>query len=172
MPEDAVIYLSRAHKILNDADVDISIKYSKDAVNDLDATIDAIQASGKSKPTWEEIKVLFKRGNDFNQKARQSYVFNEIHLENGKRLDFSVPRMQIVSRKATTLSSIQATTFENYLREFMTKYSSGTIVRSNKYNSSRIGEDAIDGQPLIGNYYLEIPSSNRYFLRIISYFRF
>ena len=53
----------------------------------IDAVKDAIQTLNKNK--WIEIKELFKRGNDFNRKARDElcYDYNEVYLENGKRLD-------------------------------------------------------------------------------------
>ena len=33
------------------------------------------------KLSWEEVKALFKRGNDFNAKARFKYEFNEINCK-------------------------------------------------------------------------------------------
>ena len=161
MPDDAVVYLARARKILNDADAHVTIKQSIDALNDVDATIDAIQTIEKPKPTWEQIKALFKRGRDFNKKASASYPYNEIHLENGKRLDSYIPGEEIVSRKATTLANIQPSTFEKYLRELTTKYKKGTIIRSNKYGTAKLGNESIDGQELSGDYFLEIPTSNK-----------
>src|SRR5699024_418248 len=125
----------------------------------VDAVEDAVEIVG-GRPTWEQIKVLFKRGNDFNRKALRKYRYNEIYLENGKRLDSYVPSKEIVSRKATTLSNIKQSTFESYLSELTTKYKKGTIIRSNKYKT---GSGAIDGQVLSGEYYLEIPATNKSF---------
>lgn len=49
-------------------------------------------------------------------------------------------------------------TFEKYLKELTTKYKKGKIVRSDKYKD---GPRAIDGEPLSGEYFLEIPTSNK-----------
>ena len=68
-----------------------ALKAYQDAIDEgldgLDAIQDAIQTLQKQR--WDEIKALFKRGNDFNRKARDGgwYPFHEIHLANGKRLD-------------------------------------------------------------------------------------
>jgi len=70
------------------------------------------------------------------------------------------PGKEIVSRKATTLSQIPSSTFEGYLKELTTKYEKGKIIRSDKYKT---GFGAIDGQPLSGEYFLEIPLSNKIF---------
>lgn len=106
---------------------------------------------------WKEIQKLFKRGNDFNRKARESgwYPFYEIHLSNGKRLD-SYDEMfgEIVSRKATNFDDIKPSTFEKYLKEIDSKYSPGTKIRSNKYPE-------LDGQYLQGQKILEVPDVNQ-----------
>jgi hypothetical protein len=109
------------------------------------------------------------RGNSFNLKAQENswYNFFEINLENGKRLDSYVPPSngsfgEIISRKATNLDEIELSTFENYLKEMQTKYSSGTKIRSDKY-------PALDGQNLQGKQILEIPSSNQSFSQINDY---
>ena len=143
---------------LLDEGVDPSIRGNIYALTDPDAAIDAIQTSQKTKPTWPEIQSLWKRGNDFNAKGRLEYEYNEINLVDGKRLDSYIPGEEIVSRKATTLSEIQVSTFEGYLKELTTKYKKGKIIRSNKYMD---GPGAIDGHTLSGDYFLEIPSSNR-----------
>ena len=136
--------------------VDDAIKEGLDATNAIE---DAAQTLGKTKPTWDEIKALFKRGNDFNRKARTKYTFNEIVLEGvggkeGKRLDSYVPGKEIISRKATALSEIQPNTFRNYLNELITKYPVGS-----KLNSSKLPK----GTTLQGDYFLEIPTSNKSF---------
>lgn len=104
------------------------VKESKEALTDA-ITIEkmaldlADEASKKKrKLTWEEVKALFKRGNDFNRKARIEYPYNEVNLLDRKRLDSYIPGKEIVSRKATTLSEIKFETFENYLKELTTKY--------------------------------------------------
>jgi hypothetical protein len=107
------------------------------------------------------------RGNEFNKKAEKIYDFNEIHLENGKRLDSYIPptmdkKGMIISRKATDLENIELSTFENYLKEMKSKYSSGTTIRSNKYSQ-------LDGKKLEGDLYLEIPESNKSFNQIEDY---
>lgn len=133
-----------------------------DALDDLDATEDAVQAVGKAKPTWPELQALWKRGNDFNAVGRNKYRYNEIVLEGidgkvGKRLDSYIPGKEIISRKATTLSEIQPSTFEGYLKELTTKYKKGTLINSKKY------ADKLGGQVLDGEYFLEIPTSNKTF---------
>ena len=94
------------------------------------------------------------RGNDFNDTANQNYRYSEVHLENGKRLDAYDPSTgEIVSRKATDFDVVQENTYRSYLREIKDKYAEGTEIRSNKYPE-------LDGQPLSGDYVLEVPSSN------------
>ena len=105
------------------------------------------------------------RGNAFNETARKGdwYPYNEVHLENGKRLDSYDPvKGEIVSRKATDLEMIEKETFERYLRELRDKYPAGTKIRSDKYQE-------IDGQHLQGKQILEIPASNKNFERIKEY---
>jgi hypothetical protein len=109
------------------------------------------------------------RGNAFNDKAKQWYNFNEVHLENGKRLDSYVPPSssngnvgEIISRKATNLEEIELSTFETYLKEMQSKYSAGIKIRSNKYPD-------LDGDLLQGKQILEIPSSNQSFSQIQDY---
>ena len=105
------------------------------------------------------------RGNAFNKTASEKgwYPYNEIHLENGKRLDSYDPvKGEIVSRKATDLEMIQMNTFERYLKELRDKYPSGTKIRSNTNRQ-------IDGQELHGRQILEIPASNKTFDKIKEY---
>jgi len=105
------------------------------------------------------------RGNAFNETARDNkwYLYNEVHLENGKRLDSYDPvKGEIVSRKATDLEMIEKETFERYLRELRDKYPAGTKIRSDKYQE-------IDGQHLQGKQILEIPASNKNFEGIKEY---
>jgi len=155
-------------KTLDDAGLDKSLKQNVDALSDPDATLDAVQNTQKVKPTWPEIQALWKRGNDFNKKGRLKYQYNEINLTTGKRLDSYVPGEEIISRKATTLSQIQPSTFEGYLKELTTKYKKGEIIRSDKY---KVGSGAIDGQGLSGEYFLEIPTSNKSFFESSSEFQ-
>ena len=105
------------------------------------------------------------RGNEFNRKAEKNnwYKYSEVHLENGKRLDsYDAVKGEIVSRKATDLENIELSTFESYLKEMKSKYSSGTTIRSNKYSQ-------LDGKKLEGDLYLEIPESNKSFNQIEDY---
>ncbi len=146
-------------KMLDEAGVDESIRKNIDAVSDPDAVADAIEEVGKVKPTWPEIMARFKRGNDFNKKARLTYTYNEIVLEGvggkaGKRLDSYIPGKEIISRKATTLSEIKPNSFKGYLKELITKYPVGSVL-----NSSKLPK----GTKLSGDYFWEVPLSNKSF---------
>ncbi len=106
------------------------------------------------------------RGNEFNKKAIDNdwYEYNEVHLENGKRLDsYDEIKGEIVSRKATDLESIELSTFESYLKEMKNKYSAGIKIRSDKYKTE------LDGKVLKGRQILEIPESNKNFDKIQDY---
>ena len=146
-----------AWKYLNDAGVDETLRRNIDALADPDAVLDAIQMSQKAKPTWPEIQALWKRGNDFNAIGRNVYRYNEVTLSNGKRLDSYIPGKEIISRKATTLSEIQPSTFEGYLRELITKYKKGSPINAPKFGTE------FNGKVLEGDYFLEIPTSNKAF---------
>ncbi len=139
-----------------DVDALENIRNSLDeGLDAIDVVEDAIQTLNKTR--WEEIKTFFKRGNDFNRKARDEawYDFNEVHLENGKRLDgYDHDIGEIISRKATDFDNIQPATFEKYLQEIDSKYAPGTLIRSNKYPE-------IDGQVLHGTKIIEVPISNQ-----------
>jgi hypothetical protein len=105
------------------------------------------------------------RGNAFNKTASEKgwYPYNEVHLENRKRVDSYDPvKGEIVSRKATDLEMIEKETFERYLRELRDKYPPGTKIRSNT-------NPQIDGQELHGRQILEIPASNKDFDKIKEY---
>jgi len=112
--------------------------------------------------TWPELKALWKRGNDFNDKgiAKYSYSKCEIHLGNGKRLDTYIPGQKIISRKATNLDDIKESTWKKYCNELVTKYKKGTPVNSSKMP----GEP-----PLSGKYYIEIPVSNQSSSKLADY---
>ena len=140
-----------------------------ETLEEVTAEVQDIAASKKKKLSWQEIQALFKRGNDFNRKGRLEYDYNEVNLADGKRLDSYIPGKEIVSRKATTLSEIQPSTFEGYLKELTTKYQKGKTIRSDKYKT---GQGAIDGRPLSGEYYLEIPLSNKVFYENNQTFRY
>lgn len=108
------------------------------------------------KLNWNELQALFKRGNDFNDKARAErwYPVRELNLIDKKRLDGYLPGREIVSRKATDLDKIQFSTFEKYVNEIAQKYPRGKRIRSNAYPE-------LDGKTLQGDYILEIPASNQ-----------
>ena len=106
------------------------------------------------------------RGNKFNDTAKNNewYQYDEVHLENGKRLDsYDAVKGEIVSRKATDLESIELSTFESYLKEMKNKYSAGIKIRSDKYKNQ------LDGKVLKGRQILEIPESNKNFDKIQDY---
>ena len=106
------------------------------------------------------------RGNEFNKKAWKEnwYRYNEVTLENGKRLDsYDEIKGEIVSRKATDLESIELSTFESYLKKMKNKYSAGIKIRSDKYKNQ------LDGKVLKGRQILEIPESNKKFDKIQDY---
>ena len=106
------------------------------------------------------------RGNKFNETAKnnEQYQYDEVHLENGKRLDsYDAVKGEIVSRKATDLESIELSTFESYLKEMKNKYSAGIKIRSDKYKNQ------LDGKVLKGRQILEIPESNKNFDKIQDY---
>ncbi|QPH39441.1 fibronectin type III domain-containing protein [Pedobacter endophyticus] len=131
--------------------------FDKELVEDLTNEVNDIAVSKGRKLSWDEIKVLFKRGNDFNDKGRLVYQFNEVNLVDGKRLDSYIPGKEIVSRKATTLSKIKSETFENYLKELTMKYQKGKAIKSLKYGKG------FENKVLEGEYFLEIPTSNKLF---------
>lgn len=114
------------------------------------------------KLTWPEVKLLFKRGNDFNKKGVAKYTNSkcEIHLGNGKRLDTYIPGEKIISRKATSIDEIAESTWHKYCKELTTKYKKGTPVNSSKMP----GEP-----PLSGKYYLEVPASNASAAKLADY---
>ncbi len=153
------------------------VKHIDEALRKGELTGDIVEEGGEvlkdisekkgRKLNWEEVKALFKRGNDFNKKAVQNrwYPFHEIVLANGKRLDsYNKLLGEIVSRKATTLNNIKFATFEKYLKELTTKYKVGTRINSKKYLDA-FGTNS----RLRGTYYLEIPDINRSFPDIQRY---
>ena len=110
------------------------------------------------------------RGNEFNKKAIDNdwYLYNEVTLGNGKRLDSYTPPMngvegKIVSRKATNLEEIELSTFEDYLKEIKAKYPIGAKINAPKYG------DELKGKVLEGKHYLEIPESNKSFGKLQEY---
>ena len=148
-----------------------------DAVNggdffkeNIEDTVEEIAEDARRKGrklNWDELKALFKRGNDFNDKARAEnwYRVRELNLIDKKRLDGYVPGREIVSRKATDLDKIQFSTFEKYVNEIAQKYPRGKKIRSNAYPE-------LDGQTLQGEYILEIPASNQFLPNIRIYINY
>jgi hypothetical protein len=121
---------------------------------------------------WKEVSDFTKdgpmgRGNKFNEtvKERGDYPHDEVHLENGKRVDSYKPpeldssgkitsRGEIVSRKAIDFDNIKKDSdFTKHLIEMESKYSAGTKIRSDKYSD-------LDGKTLEGQQILEVPRSN------------
>ncbi|MBQ6642930.1 MAG: hypothetical protein IJH84_18095, partial [Saccharopolyspora sp.] len=77
----------------------------------------------------DPVQRRIEEGNKFNRDRAPHYrPYNEITLENGKRLDSYKPRADIVSRKHTQLSDIEPGTARSYLSEFTNKYSPGERV--------------------------------------------
>jgi hypothetical protein len=145
------------NKALKDLEIDNFV------VESYSSTVADVAKTKGRKLTWDEVMALFKRGNDFNRKARSSYQFNEINLVDKKRLDSYIPGKEIISRKATTLSDVKFETFERYLQELTTKYKKGKPI-----NSSQLPQ----GSVLQGEYFLEIPKSNELFTDIERYKKF
>ena len=140
--------------------------FDKEIVESLTNEANDIAVKKGRKLSWEEVKALFKRGNDFNKKAdiEQWYEFNEVTLSNGKRLDsYDLIKKEIVSRKATDLEKIKLETFEGYLKELKSKYPIGEPINAPKYG------ERLKGKILEGKQILEIPESNRKFSKIQEY---
>lgn len=130
-----------------------SPEVTDEGLDAIDALEDAAQATGKSNPLPYEVLQNFKRGNRFNDKARDVYDYNEIVLGNKKRLDTYIPGERIISRKATDIARIQESTWRSYCNELVTKYKIGTPVNSTK----------LPGEPpLSGKYFIEIPETNKF----------
>ena len=132
--------------------------------------------SARDRLSWKEERDYWlydspmARGNKFNKKAIDNdwYLYNEVTLENGKRLDSYTPPMngvegKIVSRKATNLEEIELSTFEDYLKEIKAKYPIGAKINAPKYG------DELKGKVLEGKHYLEIPESNKSFGKLQEY---
>lgn len=135
------------------------------------------------KLTFEELKKFWKRGNDFNKKAKDNlwYPHHELWLEHpsriypvnhklaGQKMRFRLDSYdpsgngKIVSRKATTLEEIQFSTFEKYCKEVSDKYPVGAKIARK--------EDGL-GDVLKGEFYLEIPESNKSFGKIDEYIKY
>lgn len=126
--------------------------FTDDVINEASEVIEDLTVKKNRKLTWEEIKALFKRGNDFNKKGRLKYDFNEIVLADGKRLDSYIPGEKIISRKATDIDNILESTWRKYCNELITKYKIGKLTNSSLFSIQT---------RLNGQYYLEIPLSNQ-----------
>ncbi|MFJ8954911.1 WXG100 family type VII secretion target [Streptomyces sp. NPDC102381] len=98
----------------------------------------------------EEARKKIFAGNKFNKDNYGRYPANEVHLENGKRLDSYAHQDEIVSRKYSQLSEVKESTAKSYLNEIVEKYEPDTVIRSNKYPD-------LDGKPLEGQMILEVP---------------
>lgn len=127
----------------------------------------------RTRADWEVARNYFvnnvkiARGNAFNDFRSNQYKFNEITLENGKRLDSYKPPVlaedgtvikpgEIVSRKATDLGDIELATFKGYLSELKNKYQSGMrVVAGPKSENIELAGKTLEGVQI-----LEIPDSN------------
>lgn len=103
-----------------------------------------------------------QKGREFNVKMSEKYQYNEIILENGKRLDSYVPRQEIISRKYTQLSEIKESTAKLYLNELVEKYAPETRIA--EVTSNKTGNNAgilSFGNELRGQMVLEVPVQNK-----------
>jgi hypothetical protein len=148
-----------------------------------DELTDIAIKKAKKALSWDEIKEFFKRGNDYNKKAKDLdwYPHHELWLEHptrvyppnhklaGQKMKFRLDSYdptsngKIVSRKATTLDEIQFSTFEKYCKEVSDKYPVGAKIARK--------EDGL-GDVLKGEFYLEIPESNKSFGKIEEYIKY
>jgi hypothetical protein len=146
-----------------------------------DELVDITLSKGK-KLTYEELKAFWKRGNDFNAKAKRLdwYKYHELwiyhptkkypkgHKWEGQPRRFRLDsydtsgKGKIVSRKATDLYEIKLSTFEKYCLEVTEKYPVGARIARK--------EDGL-GDVLKGEFYLEIPESNKSFEKIDEYIK-
>lgn len=178
-------YIKKGNRKL-DTDEAIS-KLSKEIGDDLfeDVLVEAGETALEKgrKLTLEELQAFWKRGNDFNKKAKDNlwYNYHELWLEHptkkypkghkfeGKPRRFRVDSYdtdgigKIVSRKATNLNEIEFSTFERYCKEIKEKYPVGSKIARK--------EDDL-GDTLKGEYILEIPESNKNFDKINDYIKF
>jgi DNA anti-recombination protein RmuC len=151
----------KAKELLNDEgkfkDPDLELKYEEYLKRKQKAN-----EAPRDRVEWKEVRDYWledspvARGNRFNKQAVDGewYPYDEVHLENGKRVDSYDPfKGEIVSRKATNFDVIDEGMFNEFLSELKSKYAEGTKIRSDKYPN-------IDGQPLKGKYVLEVPESN------------
>jgi len=127
---------------------------------------DRMEQAGGGLPDW--LKKLFRDGEDFNQRQRSRYPYNEVYVERScgqgacLRLDSYNPRGgpdgagEIVSRKFTQLSDVQPETAVEYLRELQRKYAPGTVIADTPKNR----EWGLAGERLRGQMYLDVPVQN------------
>lgn len=99
-----------------------------------------------------------RAGREFDKARDAAYPYREIHIEGsgGKRyrLDSYNPRTgEIVSRKHTQLSAVQEETAMRYIREIPSKYPRNAVIA----DVPRMRKAGIAGEPLRGNYFLEVP---------------
>ena len=102
-------------------------------------------------------------GNRFNSFANANYKYSEIAMSTGRkakyRLDAWTPPGPdglggvIVSRKLTQLDQVSLDTAQGYIKEFMRKYPSGSVLGDTAKNR----ELGIAGKKLEGDMVLEVP---------------
>src|SRR5690606_7649231 len=116
----------------------------------------------KGYPEDVALEIARKRefGRAFNRKMSSKYRYNEVILENGKRVDSYDPdKREIISRKYTQLSQISFKTAKAYIDEIPDKYESGTLIAD--VDSQRKGSGhpnaGLARTELEGKYILEIP---------------
>lgn len=181
-------YIDQIKKGNRHVDTDEALsKLSKEIGDDLfeETIIDVGETAVKKgkKLTIEELQAFWKRGNDFNAKSKLNlwYKHNELWLEHptkkypkghknaGKPRKFRVDsydtsgKGKIVSRKATDLNEIEFSTFQRYCKEIKEKYPIGSKIARK--------EDGL-GDVLKGEFYLEIPESNKSFKKMDEYIKF
>ncbi|MBY0347803.1 MAG: hypothetical protein K2W79_06040 [Hydrotalea flava] len=120
----------------------------------------------RGRAEWKEISDYFlfdsplARGNRFDAKAvkEEWYNYSEIQIDGKYYLDGYEKGKKIVSRKGIDLKDIEIGQFEKYCQELTTKYKKGSLITTKKPLY-----DAIRNTILSGEYYLEIPMSNKTF---------
>ena len=144
--------------------------------NDYQKYVTRKQKEGKeprSRVDWKETYDYWMndspmaRGNAFNKKAcdEKWYPFDEVHLENGKRVDGYDPfKKEIISRKATDFDEISLSTFEKHLQEMKDNYYPGLIIKTKKPGYEKIRNTRLEGKQI-----LEVPSTNKSFDKIDEY---
>jgi uncharacterized protein YukE len=132
----------------------------EDGLSRLGALMSRLSERWDSLPRDVKDRILenFERGNDFNERRKESYEYSEVRVEppGGSdqawaQVDGYNPGESIVSRKDTQLSEVAPSTWKGYVNEFVKKYSPGTKIISRK------GDGVLYGTTLEGEMILEVP---------------